>query len=179
MDEKCAQHEQPLIYYCSTCQKSICSDCAMFGTDHRDHKFEHLEKVFERHLNDIRTEEDFIKQRLKDHIHSMGELKEAIECVQKAKDEKVEEINVIVHQMNGRLDACLKTKLMTLLAQKSIIADEIGYLESLEESINKEITKSNRSGLVGRSRELIKTIDEVKNRPPTSFNSSNVSIEFP
>ena len=35
--EKCQQHKTALNYYCSTCKIPLCSDCAMFGDDHKQH----------------------------------------------------------------------------------------------------------------------------------------------
>lgn len=37
-DEVCAEHDNtPMNYYCNTCKRAICSDCAMFGDDHKAH----------------------------------------------------------------------------------------------------------------------------------------------
>ena len=33
--EICTEHKTQLNYYCNTCAKPICSDCAMFGDQHR------------------------------------------------------------------------------------------------------------------------------------------------
>ena len=41
----CKEHKTPLSYYCNTCKKPICSDCAMFGDTHKSHQFERLKDV--------------------------------------------------------------------------------------------------------------------------------------
>ena len=33
----CNEHNTALNYFCNTCKKPICSDCAMFGNDHKQH----------------------------------------------------------------------------------------------------------------------------------------------
>jgi len=36
--EVCTEHDNtPMNYYCNTCKRAICSDCAMFGDEHRSH----------------------------------------------------------------------------------------------------------------------------------------------
>lgn len=48
--EMCLFHpDSPLSYYCVTCVEPICSDCAMFGTEHKGHDFEKLSLVYGRH----------------------------------------------------------------------------------------------------------------------------------
>ena len=150
----------------------------MFGSDHREHKFDHLEKVYDRHLKEVRTEQDCIKSRLKEYVKSMDELREIIKSVQEAKEEKWDEIDRITKLMQSKLEGQLKEKLMILLAEKNVIGDEISYLESLEESVNKEISSASKSNLVEKSSDLIKTIEEVKNRPGGTFDSSKVTMGF-
>ena len=74
--EMCPSHKgTPLSYYCVTCSKPICSDCAMFGSDHRSHQFEHLKDVYDRHLKTIREESTGLRTRL-------AELNECVSDVQ-------------------------------------------------------------------------------------------------
>jgi tripartite motif-containing protein 37 len=49
-------HDTALNYYCNTCTKAICSDCAMFGEEHKAHQFERLQVVYQRHVDSIRVE---------------------------------------------------------------------------------------------------------------------------
>ena len=44
----------------------ICSDCAMFGSDHKSHEFEKLSQVYERHVEKIRKEANGLRKRLKE-----------------------------------------------------------------------------------------------------------------
>jgi hypothetical protein len=49
---------------------------------------------------------------------------------------------LFVENVQARLTSQLKSKLLTLLAQKGTIANEIEYLEDFHQKINKEITSS-------------------------------------
>ena len=55
-EENCEEHNTELKYFCKTCNTPICSDWAMFGTKHKDHKFEKLMDVYLLHLSKIKRE---------------------------------------------------------------------------------------------------------------------------
>ncbi len=57
-------HDTALNYYCNTCKKPICSDCAMFGEEHKSHEFEKLQVVYERHIELIKKEANGLRKRL-------------------------------------------------------------------------------------------------------------------
>ena len=64
--ELCPAHDTALNYYCNTCKRPICSDCAMFGEDHRQHQFEKLQVVYERHVEMIKKEAVGLRKRLQE-----------------------------------------------------------------------------------------------------------------
>lgn len=39
--DMCELHKIKMSYYCISCAKSICSDCAMFSEAHKSHEFAH------------------------------------------------------------------------------------------------------------------------------------------
>jgi len=43
-------------YFCETCTVPLCSDCAMFGDTHKEHKFKRLGEVYETHCEIIKKE---------------------------------------------------------------------------------------------------------------------------
>lgn len=165
-------------YYCSTCEKSLCSDCAMFGKEHKEHSFERLGEVYSKHLTDIREAEKVLKKRLEMYNGQMEDFEHTISKLQNAKEEKTTEARMIIDQICARLETQHKERLMALLAQKGVMADEIDYLESLHADINKEISKTSKSSLVSRSKELIKTLNTIQERSPTVFISANVDTGF-
>ena len=177
-NEKCNLHNQLLIYYCTTCQKAICSDCAMFGSDHKEHKFEHLEKVYNQHVKSIKDESGFIKEQLMNYMKAMESIRRSIDSIQKAKEAKEEELVRVMETLRNNLEKQLKEKLVLLLSEKSAIGNEITYLETLTEAMEKEINAASKSQLVKRSKELTKIIGEAKKRPTISFDGFNCSPEF-
>lgn len=67
----------------------------------------------------------------------MNEVQGTIEKVTKAKEEKVKEIETFVENIQAKLNSQLKSKLLTLLAQKGAMADEIESLEDFHQKLNK------------------------------------------
>jgi tripartite motif-containing protein 37 len=71
--ELCTLHDTELNYYCNTCRKAICSDCAMFGEEHRSHQFERLAVVYGRHVEQIKSESVCLLKRLQELGEHIGE----------------------------------------------------------------------------------------------------------
>ena len=44
--ENCEEHGTKISYYCKDCSVPICSDCAMFGTKHKNHEFEKINTIY-------------------------------------------------------------------------------------------------------------------------------------
>ena len=95
----CTQHETPLSYYCNTCKKPICSDCAMFGDAHKSHQFERLKDVYGRHVELIRGEASGLRRRLRDLNGNVNEVHQTIEKVKKAKQDRVKELDSFVENI--------------------------------------------------------------------------------
>jgi tripartite motif-containing protein 37 len=150
----------------------------MFGSEHKDHKFEHLEKVYNQHVKNIKDESGFIKERLTNYMKAMESIRKSIDNIQKAKETKEEELIRVMEILRNNLEKQLKEKLVLLLSEKSAIGNEITYLETLTETMESEINAASKSQLVKKSKELIKVVDEAKKRPTISFDAFNSSPEF-
>ena len=72
--EQCPKHETDMLYYCNTCKTSTCSDCAMFGTEHKDHNFSKLTEIYDKHVEMIKKEAGGLRKRLKDLNFYMNEV---------------------------------------------------------------------------------------------------------
>lgn len=177
-EEKCPTHNQPLIYFCNTCNNAICSDCAMFGNTHKDHQFQHLSKVYNTHVDRIKQQAAIIKNRLSILNRNLEIIEKTIDKVTKGKEDKVNEINIIVEQILNRLETQLKSKLLTLLAQKGSMNDEIEYLQHLQSQISNQISFSAKSVLVSKSSDIIKVLKEVEEKPTQTFEKDSISTEF-
>lgn len=150
----------------------------MFESEHKEHKFEHLEKVYEQHVRSIRGESGFIRERLSSYVRLMESVRRAIDSIQKAKAAKEDELVRVAEMLRNSLEKQLKEKLVLLLSEKSAIANEITYLETLSETTENEINSASRSQLVKKSKELIKVIEEAKQRPAVAFDESSASPNF-
>eukprot|EP00826_Nyctotherus_ovalis_P017643 TRINITY_DN15207_c0_g3_i2.p1 TRINITY_DN15207_c0_g3~~TRINITY_DN15207_c0_g3_i2.p1 ORF type:complete len:152 (+),score=54.75 TRINITY_DN15207_c0_g3_i2:397-852(+) len=150
----------------------------MFENEHKEHKFEHLEKVYEQHVKSIKGESGFIRERLSSYVKLMEGIRRSIDSIQKAKEAKEDELVRIVETLKSNLEKQLKEKLMLLLSEKSAIGNEITYLETLAETMENEINSASRSQLVKKSKELIKVIEDAKKRPTVAFDGSNASPNF-
>lgn len=74
-----------------------------------------------------------------------------VESVRAAKDERVREIRNAVELMIARLDSQLKSKLLTLMAQKNTLTVESEQLENLLSEIDKYLNAMSKSELIEKS----------------------------
>lgn len=80
--------------------------------------------------------------------------------------------------MHQRLDQELKSKLLSLIQQKTSLSDEIEFLESTQNELNRHVNQSAKSHLIGKSSELVKLLREINGKPISKINSKPVSTEF-
>ena len=80
--------------------------------------------------------------------------------------------------MNERLDNELKNKLITLIAQKSSISDEIEFLEGMNTEISRQINESPKNVLIFKSEELVKMVREVSSKPVKVLGKQDLDLHF-
>ena len=80
--------------------------------------------------------------------------------------------------MNERLDNELKNKLITLIAQKSSISDEIEFLEGMNSEINRQINESPKNVLIFKSDELVKMVREISSKPVKVLGKQDLDLHF-
>lgn len=80
--------------------------------------------------------------------------------------------------MIARLDAQLKAKLLTLMAQKSSLTQETEQLEALLQEIEHQLHSCTRSELITQSSELSRMIHQVRKKPMASFVTAPVPADF-
>ena len=90
--EMCTQHSMELVYWCLTDDSAICSDCALFGGEHKGHSFEKLSAVYEKHTRGLEGEMAALQNRL-EHLQLLEESVETnIRLVRAAKEERAAEL---------------------------------------------------------------------------------------
>jgi tripartite motif-containing protein 37 len=86
--------------------------------------------VYQRHVETIRNEATGLRKRLRELNSNVNEVQATIEKVQKGKDERCKELDSFVESIQAKLGSQLKTKLLTLMGQKTAMTGEIEQLEA-------------------------------------------------
>lgn len=107
----------------------ICSDCGLFGDSHKSHQFEKLKEVYQRHVDLIRGEASGLNRRLRDLKNNISEVQGSIEKVQKAKQDRVKELDEFVENVQKQLTSATENKLVTLDSIKTAKQTEVTKLE--------------------------------------------------
>ncbi len=111
-------------------------------------------------------------------ISLVQEVERNVETVRAAKDERVREIRNAVELMIARLDSQLKSKLLTLMAQKNSLTLETEQLENLLAEIDMYLNGKTRSELISKCPELLRLAMEINKKPTASFVSTPVQADF-
>lgn len=178
VSDKCAVHNCPLNYFCTTCDNPICSDCAMFSTDHKGHEFQHLQSVYKKHVEQINVESKSLSKRVKDLEILLAELDVNIDKFRTAKEEKSRELVLYMEQIQCRLENQLKEKLNILGLNRDKIQDEIRRLRIMQIELEKELSNVAKSKLIAKSAELVKKLKTIQSMPSTKYDSSSVTCDF-
>lgn len=101
-----------------------------------------------------------------------------MECVRNAKDERVREIRNAVELMIARLDAQLKSKLVTLMSHKTALTAETEHVESLLHEVEHTLQTRTRSELITSSAEISRMIHQIRKKPMSSFVIPTVPADF-
>ncbi len=92
----------------------------------------------------------------------------------KAKDEKGKEIESFVENMQAKLQAQLKSKLLTLIAQKGAIADEVKLLEDTNTKTAKDVLTLPPSSLILKSNEIVQKLKDIHQKPTSKYAPNQV-----
>ncbi|CAH8876087.1 unnamed protein product [Trichobilharzia szidati] len=174
----CELHNERLSVFCSTCDFSICHQCALFDNKHEQHSFRPLDEVYNEHVKQIKGEMDQLKHRHLELISLFQDVEKNVQAVKQAKEERVRELRNAVELMVARLDSQLKAKLVTLMIQRSRLFQEIELLETLLQDVQSELDVATRSEMITRSPDILAMFTEVHCKPMASFVSAPVPADF-
>lgn len=176
--EKCSEHECPLNYYCNTCSVAICSDCAMFASNHKGHEFKHLASVYNQHLQQINSESKILNKRIQDLEVILSTIETSIDKLKVAKTEKNRELLLCLDQMQARLDEQLNDKTAELGVKKDEIYSEIRKLKNMQTEIDKELSQVSKARLISKSSDLIKKLQNTKYALISKNEIETINCEF-
>jgi tripartite motif-containing protein 37 len=91
----------------------------------------------------------------------VNEVQSTIEKVQKSKDERCKELDSFVESIQAKLSSQLKTKLLTLMGQKTAMTGEIEQLEAFQRVLNQELFQQPKSKLIKKSADLVRQLREI------------------
>lgn len=160
--EKCPHHSVDLIYYCLSCQKAVCSDCAMISSEHKNHEFGRLNEVYDIHVQLIEAESIIVQKKIEDFKEILSKINSDIESVQKNKEEESEDLAAILQKIQARLDAQLEEKLQSLYQAKDKLYDEINYLENFLAKIEQEISQTPKATIINKAQDILDSIKKVQ-----------------
>lgn len=165
-DNKCDVHKaEKLSVYCLTCKKCICHQCALFG-GHTSHSFKPLEEIYEFHKEQIVEHIKVLKRRHAELASLVQEVERNIESVKSGKDERVREIRNAVELMVARLENLLKSKVITLMAQRNKLSQETEIMEQMIQDVEMEVRNKTKSDLIINNVEIIQRCEMAANRKP-------------
>ena len=176
--DKCQVHETPLSYYCVTCQTLVCSDCAMFESEHKGHEFQRLNAIYDRHVGDVKKEAETLKGKMKELTAVLAQIERNLEEVQKGKISKAQEIVSYFDDLQKNLDETLREKVKKLLEQKETVTAEVERLEGIQLELNRFLAGS-KAKLISKTSDLLHKLKSATEQPMTVFRFAEVNTEFP
>ena len=176
--EKCSSHDCPLNYYCVTCNLAICSDCAMFASEHKGHDFKHLSAVYSQHMQLIELETGSLRQRVAELELVRSEIDKKIEKITVVSNDKNKELSSFIELARIKLDEQLNQRLSVLIKKKKNILKEIEKLECLQDEIERETGLTAKSRLISISSELVKKLKNVQGLNTEIFEVNSMSYDF-
>lgn len=90
--ELCKEHNINLLYYCSNCNESLCSDCYMFGNKHKEHEICKLDNVYMTHIEKIKKESNEVQEKYNKLKKLLNILEDRISFIRSSKQERANEL---------------------------------------------------------------------------------------
>ncbi|ESO86713.1 hypothetical protein LOTGIDRAFT_128738, partial [Lottia gigantea] len=175
---QCEEHKEKLSVYCLTCKECICHQCALWGGTHSGHTFKPLDGVYEEHAKKLTDELNQVKRRHIELISLVQDVEHNIESVKNAKDERVREIRNAVELMIARLESQMKSKLLTLMGQRTRLSHETEVLETIIQRANTDLTTRSKSHLIQQFKDMMEIFRQVHRGQRSSFVTTPVQADF-
>ena len=166
-------HDEPLKYFCDTCNESICRDCAILA--HRDHRYNLIAESYIKHkeelknaLNPIKGKIEALKKIMSAIAEREGEIRERGEGVIKEIHEMVEEmVNVLCESERKLTEQARKVtddKLKVLSEQMKSSKTRLSLLEDVEHFVEQNLETGSPQEVLSSRKEMIKHMDEMANQ---------------
>uniref|UniRef100_A0A1X7UWR3 RING-type domain-containing protein n=2 Tax=Amphimedon queenslandica TaxID=400682 RepID=A0A1X7UWR3_AMPQE len=163
-------HDEPLRYYCDTCDESIYRDCT-FGT-HKDHKYDLVSISHTKHYQDLEGSLNPVKGKIEALKKVMSALTEREGEIREKGQGVLEEIHNMVEEMVDVLRQSEKTlieqakrvtddKLKVLLGQIKSAEMSLGLLEDVENYVEQSLKTGNPQQVLRSKKKMMNRMSEV------------------
>jgi tripartite motif-containing protein 37 len=167
-----------LSVYCWTCIKCICHQCALFGGTHSGHTFKPLDEIYDFQKEQIVAEVSQLKRRHIDVVNLVQDVERNIDSVKNGKDERVREIRNAVELMVARLETQLKTKVIDLMNQRNLLAQESESIDTTINEVEHDIRTSTKSELVNKQSQLLQRCQQLNRKSMNCFVTTSVPADY-
>ena len=163
-------HDEPLKYYCDTCDESICRDCIMLA--HKDHKYNLIANSFTKHrealekcLNPVKGKIEGLKKVLSALAEREGEIRERGEGVLEEIHEMVEEMMNVLRESERKLTEQAKrvtdAKLKVLSEQTKSAEMSLSVLEDVEDYVEQSLKTGSPQQVLRSKKQMMERMSEV------------------
>ena len=163
-------HDEPLKYYCDTCDESICRDCAILT--HKDHKYNLIANSFTKHrealeksLNPVKGKIEGLKKVLSALAEREGEIRERGEGVLEEIHEMVEEMMNVLRESERKLTEQAKRvtddKLKVLSEQIKSAEMSLSVLEDVEDYVEQSLKAGSPQQVLRSKKQMMERMSEV------------------
>ena len=163
-------HDEPLKYYCDTCDESICRDCAILT--HKDHKYNLMAASYTKHcqelehsLNPVKGKIEALKKILSALAKREGEIRERGEGVLEEIHEMVEEMMNILRESERKLSEEAKrvtdAKLEVLSGQAKSAQISLSLLEHIKDYVEQSVKTGTPQQVLGSKKQMMERMSEV------------------
>ncbi|KAJ3224064.1 Tripartite motif containing 37 [Chytriomyces hyalinus] len=154
-DVLCKTHSAPLFYFCHSCDDAICSDCAVLGQNHKDHKVEHLQSVYNSHKDSVWTA---IKSLFR-NIKSLSEVNETVDThfhTLRAAKAKVEfRHDKIMRLAQQHLDTQFEMQAAKLVSFQRGVSHELQRLHDTVSNLQTHLKVSSKLDVIHKSTSVL------------------------
>ena len=159
--EMCAKHSIQFLYFCSTCQVPLCSDCFMFENEHKTHLIKKMNEIYLHHLDNVNKEKTLLEHKCALLNKNLNDLNEKLNEIGTFRYKKCKALNETFKQMNEKLESKIEAITFRMTKFREEINEKLLYLETNTKKINKEINDSTQSELIHKSDDIIKQIKQL------------------
>ena len=163
-------HDEPLKYYCDTCDESICRDCAILT--HKDHKYNLMAESYTKHrqelersLNPVKGKIEALKKILSAIAEREYEIRERGEGVLEEIHEMVEEIMNVLRESERKLSEEAKrvtdAKLEVLSGQAKSAQISLSLLEHIEDYVEESVKTGTPQQVLSSKKQMMERMSEV------------------